>query len=227
MKNQWLWVTLLTCSVLIAQPLMAQNRAQNTAQNTTASASMLEQVQQRWAEVNYTLTDDAQEDAFAELEQQALVWTEAEPNNAEAFIWLGIVRSTYAGAKGGLGALGLAKAAKKSLEHALTLDPTALQGSAYGSLGTLYYKVPGWPFGFGDEDKAQELLQKALEINPDGIDPNYFYADYLYEQGDFAKAKVVAEHALAAAPRPHRPLADAERRREVEALLARIAKKVK
>ncbi|WP_411358083.1 tetratricopeptide repeat protein [Pseudidiomarina salilacus] len=219
MKNQWLLVAMLTSSVLISQPILAQEAA--------ASTAMLETVQQRWAEVNYTLSEDAQEDAFAELEQQALAWTEAEPNNAEAFIWLGIVRSTYAGAKGGLGALGLAKAAKKSLEHALTLDPTALQGSAYGSLGTLYYKVPGWPFGFGDEDKAQELLQKALEINPDGIDPNYFYADYLYEQGHYAKAKTVAEHALAAAPRPHRPRADAERRREVEALLARIAKKVR
>ena len=214
----------LTLAVLLSTLLLTNV---GFAQESNASTSTLQSIQQRWAEVNYTLTDDAQEDAFAELEQQAKAWTEAEPNNAEAFIWLGIVQSTYAGAKGGLGALGLAKAAKKSLEQALALDATALQGSAYGSLGTLYYKVPGWPFGFGDEDKAAELLQKALEINPDGIDPNYFYADYLFEQGDYAKAKQVAEHALAAAPRASRPLADAQRRQEIEALLTRIAKKVR
>ena len=34
------------------------------------------------------------------------------------------------------------------------------------SLGVLYYKVPGWPIGFGDKDKARDLLQKALAVNP-------------------------------------------------------------
>lgn len=102
----------------------------------------------------------------------------------------------------------------------------ALDGSAYGSLGTLYYKVPGWPLGFGDDKKAGELLLKALTINPDGIDPNYFYADYLYEQGDYQGAKIAAEHALQAPPRPERPLADEKRRQEIQALMEKIATKV-
>lgn len=191
-----------------------------------ADEATLSQIQTRWAEVNYTLQGDAQEDAFEALLNEAKAWTDAEPNNAEAFIWRGIVQSTFAGAKGGLGALGLAKDARKSLEYALKLDASALQGSAYGSLGTLYYKVPGWPLGFGDDEKAEELLLKALEINPDGIDPNYFYADYLYEEGKYTRAQQFAQRALAAAPRPQRPLADAQRRIEVEALLAKIGKKV-
>ncbi len=191
-----------------------------------ADETTLSQIQTRWAEVNYTLEGDAQEDAFEALLKEAKAWTDAEPNNAEAYIWRGIVQSTFAGAKGGLGALGLAKDARKSLEYALKLDATALQGSAYGSLGTLYYKVPGWPLGFGDDEKAEELLLKALEINPDGIDPNYFYADYLYEEGKYTRAQQFAQRALAAAPRPQRPLADAKRRSEVEALLAKIEKKV-
>jgi len=196
------------------------------ASSAYADEATLSQIQTRWAEVNYTLEGDAQEDAFEALLNEAKAWTDAEPNNAEAFIWRGIVQSTFAGAKGGLGALGLAKGARKSLEYALKLDANALQGSAYGSLGTLYYKVPGWPLGFGDDEKAEELLLKALEINPDGIDPNYFYADYLYEEGKYTRAQQFAQRALAAAPRPQRPLADAQRRIEVEALLAKIGKKV-
>ncbi|CUA85238.1 hypothetical protein [Pseudidiomarina woesei] len=193
----------------------------------TAAATTLEDIQKRWAEVNYTLQDDAQEKAFEALLAQAKQWVQAEPNNAEAYIWQGIVQSTYAGAKGGLGALGLAKDARASLEKALALQPDALQGSAYASLGTLYFKVPGWPLGFGDDDKAKELLEKALEFNPNGIDPNYFYADYLYEQRDYLRAQQFAEKALAAPARPERPLADAERRKEVEALYAKIRKKVR
>jgi len=193
---------------------------------TYAQESTLAQIQSRWAEVNYTLEGDQQEQAFETLLNDAMAWAEAEPNNAAAFIWRGIIQSTFAGAKGGLGALGLAKDARKSLEHALEIDPQALQGSAYGSLGTLYYKVPGWPLGFGSDKKAEEYLLKALEINPNGIDPNYFYADYLYEQGKYTRAQQVAERALQAPPRPQRALADAQRRIEVEALLAKIAKKV-
>ncbi|PCJ46996.1 MAG: hypothetical protein COA74_12345 [Gammaproteobacteria bacterium] len=191
-----------------------------------AQATTLAQIQSRWAEVNYTLEGDQQEQAFEALLKEAHVWTDAEPNNAEAFIWRGIIQSTFAGAKGGLGALGLAKDARKSLERALEIDPRALQGSAYGSLGTLYYKVPGWPLGFGNDKKAEEYLLKALDINPTGIDPNYFYADYLYEQGNYTQAQQVAERALQAPPRPQRALADAQRRMEIEALLQKIAKKV-
>lgn len=186
------------------------------------SQQRLHDLQQRWATVNYTLKDDAQEKAFEQLVADAQQWVEQEPESAPAHIWLGIVKSTYAGAKGGLGALSLAKESRKSLEKALEIDPNALSGSAYASLGTLYYKVPGWPFGFGDDDKAQELLEKALAINPNGIDPNYFYADYWFEQGEYVKAESYANKALAAAPRPDRPLADEFRRKEVEQLLARI-----
>ncbi|WP_417664962.1 tetratricopeptide repeat protein [Pseudidiomarina sp.] len=200
--------------------------ALGSAQALATDSEQLLHIQKRWAEVNYTLQDDEQEKAFDALLAEANAWIEKEPDNAEAYVWRGIIQSTYAGAKGGLGALGLAKKARKSLEHALKLNPEALDGSAYGSLGTLYYKVPGWPLGFGDDKKAGELLMKALAINPDGIDPNYFYADYLYEQGDYQGAKIAAEHALQAPPRPERPLADEKRRQEIQALMEKIATKV-
>ncbi len=103
----------------------------------------------------------------------------ANPTAAEAYIWRGIIQSSYAGAKGGIGALSVAEASKADLEKALQLNAQALQGSAYTSLGVLYAKVPGWPIGFGSDKKAAQLLQKALEINPQGIDPNYFYAEFL------------------------------------------------
>ncbi len=64
-------------------------------------------------------------------------------DRAEPEIWYGIIVASYAGAKGGLGALSLAKDAKQALEHALAIDPKALAGSAYTSLGSLYYQVPG------------------------------------------------------------------------------------
>ncbi|MGV8844251.1 MAG: tetratricopeptide repeat protein [Pseudomonas sp.] len=182
----------------------------------------LEQLQSRWAEINYQLPQAQREAAFASLSQTAKQAVNAEPKAAELLIWNGIILSTYAGAKGGLGALGLAKEAKASLEQALAADPKALSGSAYTSLGTLYAKVPGWPIGFGDDDKAEALLKQALALNPRGIDPNYFYGDFLFQAKRYTQAQTALEHALQAPGRPGRELADQGRREEINTLLSKL-----
>jgi hypothetical protein len=79
--------------------------------------------------------------------------------------------------------------------------------------------VPGWPVGFGDDDKAREMLAKGLALNPDGIDSNYFHADFLRDQKDWAGAEKALLKALAAPARPGREAADAGRRAEAEAML--------
>lgn len=184
--------------------------------------TQLQNLQDRWAEINYQLPKEQRENAFASLSKQAQQAVAAEPNAAELQIWNGIILSTYAGAKGGLGALGLVKEAKASLEQGLALDPRALSGSAYTSLGSLYYQVPGWPVGFGDDEKAEAMLKQALAINPDGIDPNYFYGDYLARAKRFEEAKAALEKALQAPPRPNRQSADVGRKQEIQALLNQV-----
>jgi len=86
-------------------------------------------------------------------------------------------------------------------------------------LGVLYFKVPGWPVGFGDKDKAKTLLEKALQINPQGIDPNFFYAEYLIETKQPQVALTYLEKALNAPARAGRQIADAGRKEEVIALM--------
>ena len=82
--------------------------------------------------------------------------------------------------------------------------------------------MPGWPLSFGDDDVAAKMLKKALTINPNGIDSNYFYADYLAEQDDYKQAKNFLLKAKAAPARPHRPIADEGRQREIAALLKTV-----
>ena len=210
-------MTAVLLAGLLAAPLMSWAADVNEA---------LARLQSRWAEVNYQLPEKQREAAFAELAAQAE--TEVRNNPApELLIWRGIILSTYAGAKGGLGALDLVKASKASLEQALAKNDQALEGSAYTSLGALYYQVPGWPVGFGDDDKAQAMLSKALTLNPDGIDPNYFYGDFLYRQERYADARVALLKAQAAKPRPGREVADQGRQAEIQALLDQVAAELK
>jgi tetratricopeptide (TPR) repeat protein len=189
----------------------------------TALAGVDEDVralQSEWEQIKYARPAAEQEKAFEALMKVADAARAQHPGRAEPQIWYGIIAASYAGARGGLGALSVVKQAKQALEEALAMDPKALQGSAYTSLGSLYYQVPGWPIGFGDDEKARALLQQALAINPQGIDPNYFLGDLLYRKGDYDGARQALGRALEAPARPDRPLADAGRRKEIEALLA-------
>ncbi|MCB1583908.1 MAG: hypothetical protein R3E90_09460 [Marinicella sp.] len=192
-------------------------------QSMAAMTEEVKQIQSQWAVVNYMADGDAKEKAFEQLSQAATQVAMQKQNQPEGLIWEGIVYSSYAGAKGGLGALGLAKHAKKSYEAAIAMDGDVLDGSAYTSLGVLYSKVPGWPIGFGSDKKAMEFLQKGLEKNPDGIDANYFFAEFLYEEEeDYPKAKEYLMKAKAAAPRADRPNADKGRHIEIAKLMVEI-----
>lgn len=184
-------------------------------------------LQQEWAIVKYQTPDkDQQEDAMKALATKASQVSQTYPGQAEPLIWQAIIVSSEAGIDGGLSALSEVKEARDLLLKAKDINPNALNGSVYTSLGSLYYQVPGWPIGFGDKDKAKEYLQKALALNPDGIDPNYFYGDFLYETGSYAEAKTVLEHALLAPARPGRELADQGRKEEIQQLLAKIDKEL-
>lgn len=118
--------------------------------------------------------------------------------------------------------LGLASDARTMFERAEAIDPNALNGAVLMSLGVIYYRVPGFPLGFGNDRKARGFLEAALAMDPDGLDANYFYGDFLVEQGEYAKAKTVLDHALAARPNPSRTVWDAGRRLEVQALLTKL-----
>jgi tetratricopeptide (TPR) repeat protein len=187
----------------------------------TFDDSLLE-IQHRWAEASYHATGKVQKQAFEALLDDARELSSVHSARAEAWVWHGIIASTYAGVKGPFGAMSLAKEARQALTTAEEIDPGVLDGSVYTSLGVLYSKVPGGLIGFGDDDLARQYLQKALAANPDGIDPNYFYGEFLFEHEDFSGARQALMKARQAPKRPDRPLADEGRQDEITVLLAEV-----
>lgn len=197
------------------------------ANNSTLSEPV-RSLQHEWAVINYQVKDKKKKlTRFNGLAAKAKLATEKSPNSAETKIWYAIILSTQAGVKGGMGALKLVKKAKNLLLEAEKIDATALNGSAYTSLGSLYYKVPGWPIGFGSKNKAHAYLKKALKLNPQGIDPNFFYGELLMEEDKYQPAIKFLKVALGAAARPDRPIADKGRRQEAQKLLQKAEAAVK
>ena len=185
-------------------------------------------LQTEWAHIKYQMSGKQQQlDAIHKLEVQASAVSAKYPENAEPKIWEGIILSTDAGIVNGMSVLGKLDKAKELLEASLKQNPSALMGSAHTSLGSLYYQVPGWPVSFGNDEEAEKHLRHALQMNADGIDPNYFYGDFLLQDDRYEEAKTYLSKALQAPDRPGRELADAGRRQEIKAALAQVEQKLK
>jgi len=182
-------------------------------------------VAHQWAKANYETPDANKSAAFDTVIASARQVATTYPNHAEPLVWEAIALSSAAKAQGGFGALRKAREARDLLLSAEAIDPTVINGAVYTSLGSLYANVPGWPIGFGDKKKARDYLEKAIAVAPNDIDSNYFYADFLSSQGDYADAASYAKRALAAPPRPGREDADSGRRQEVQTLLATLRTK--
>lgn len=186
----------------------------------------LQHIDSEWARITYQVKDpDQQQEQMEALAAAAATVVKQYPDRAEPLVWAGIVTSSEAKFAGGLRALGLAKNARDLFEKAGRIDFKAVDGAVPTSLGALYYKVPGFPLSFGDDDRAQKYLEQGLQISPDGLDANYFYADFLYGQGEYSKAASLLKHALAVAPNPARPIWDAGRRAEIRSLLTKVEDK--
>lgn len=213
----------------ISALLLASVLATPASQAATADAAFeaeLAAIQAEWDAANYQVHGKkARHAAFEALLEHAGRFATEHAGRAEALGWHGIVLSTYAGEVSAMTAMKYAKAARDALLRAEQLDPAALDGGIYASLGALYSKVPGGMLGFGDDVLAQRYFEKALEVSPGGIDNNYFYGEFLVDQGEYMRALAVLNRALQAPMVSARPAFDAGRRAEIRELIAIAARK--
>jgi tetratricopeptide (TPR) repeat protein len=211
-----------TLRLAILLPLMATAGLVHAANNPAMDAQVM-RINTEWARIKYQVRDKSEQyRQLDQLAQQAAAVSAKYPGQAEPLLWQGIVTSEEAAQASVFRQLSLASSARDILAKAYAINPKAADGGVAMSLGVLYYKVPGFPIGFGSSAKALGYLKAALAQDPDGLDANFFYADYLMSKGDHAGARNYLARALRAAPDSGRPVWDAGRRAEARALLAKL-----
>lgn len=183
---------------------------------------------EEWARAKYlSNTDDERKEKMEPIGAEADALVKRYPGRVEAVIWDGIITSERAALTWGITALMLATKARDMLIEAEKANPKALDAGAPTSLGVLYYRVPGFPLGWGDNEKARHYLEEAVRNAPNGRDAHYFYADFLYEQGEYKQAEAVLKTALATPHHPERPVWDEHFPHVMEALLERVHQKMR
>lgn len=180
----------------------------SSAASASELSSVIATLESNWAHAYYQHDEDRQKLEYPLLLAQAAELAARYPNAAEPKIWQATIMVTNAAFQSSLTALSTLDSAKALLEEAIHMNPNALDGAAYVTLGTLYYMVPGWPVSFGDNRKAEQMLKTSLSINPNGVDANYFYADYLLDQDRTAEAVSFLQKAIQAPLRKQPSLAD-------------------
>jgi tetratricopeptide (TPR) repeat protein len=177
-------------------------------------------IESEWASIYYRLPKSKQPAAYDALLNKAAQLAVRFPNAAEPLFWQALVIATHAEQQDGFTALKAILKSRDLLLEAIKIKPQTANGSAYVTLGTLYYMVPSWPIAFGDKEEAEKLFQEALKINPNGIDANYFYGDFLLANNKPKEAQKYFEKALSAPSRKDQLFADSKLKDEVKLALA-------
>jgi tetratricopeptide (TPR) repeat protein len=207
--------------------LVAAFRAAPAEDNRALDGDILN-LSEEWARIKYlSKDDDERKDKMATLGARADELTARYPGRAEALIWSGIVASERASLTWGISALDLATRARDTLLAAERLDARALDAAAPTTLGILYYRVPGFPISWGDAKNARRYLEEAVENAPTGREARYYYADFLYEQGEYKRAEQMLIKALTLSRHPERPVWDQQLRKMMDELLAKVREKLK
>jgi tetratricopeptide (TPR) repeat protein len=184
----------------------------------------LQYIESEWASIYYNTPKEKREAEYRRLLDKAIHLSRQYPKSAEPIIWEAIVKASNADHQDAVSALDAINEARDLLLKAIEINPQALDGSAYVTLGTLYYMAPKWPIGFGDEATARKMLQTALKISPDGIDSNYFYGDFLLSSNRLNEAEKYFKRTIAIPARAEQQFADNQLKVEARLALINIKK---
>lgn len=179
----------------------------------------LKNIESEWASIYYRMPKSRQGPAYVQLLDKTNRLARQYPNAAEPIFWQAVVKATYADQQDPFSALNAINEARELLTQAIRINPETMSGSAYVTLGTLYYMVPKWPISFGNDDTAQQMLETALKINPEGIDTNYFYGEFLLLHNKPNDAAIYFERATTAPARSEQLYADNQLKEEARLAL--------
>jgi tetratricopeptide (TPR) repeat protein len=188
-----------------------------------ATENAAEQLRKEWAVAAYQTPAKKQLKTLSTLMDEAKALQTQYPDDPDIMLWSAMILTTYASVKGPT-ALTQVKEARELLQQALEIDPDLEEGLAESLLGYLYAHAPNWPIAFGNKQKARQHLEHALRMNPEGMDPNFYFADFLMVIGEFNDAKTHFEIAKKAPIRPDYEIQDQGRKKEIKANLKKLKK---
>jgi tetratricopeptide (TPR) repeat protein len=199
----------LLCGLLLSSTALAEPTIEETANV----------LNNEWSEIFYRLPGRLQAEKYEALLPRIREFKAQNPQSAEPLILEAITLCTLAATEWGFSSLSRVREARDLLLRAIDLNPKAMEGTALITLGNLYYRLPGWPISFGDDEIALQYLETAVKLYPESLDSNYFLGDYWLNEEEYDKAIKYLEKADKIPARPYHQISDFKVKGEVERAL--------
>lgn len=177
-------------------------------------------------EIDLTVAEDKQEDSYRALLSEAEAYLQQHNDDSAAWVACAVARANLS-KFGGMKALTLLKQVRQELEHAIEMDPKALNGYAQAFLGRMYLVVPGWPLSFGSDKKAKEYSEAALAISENSVENNFYYGLFLMEKKQYRQAREYLQKAQDAHTPIDRPIWKDYLQRGIDKALATVEEKLR
>lgn len=164
-------------------------------------------IESEWANVFYHLskTDDMAKKEYSRLISKAQHLGMRYPDATEPVFWEANILASRAEHENIFTALASINTAKTLLKKVIQKDASTLGGAALVTLSILYYEMP---LIYNDSSMAERYLKQALKINPNGVDPNYYYAEFLRSIDKIMLAIKYYKFVLSATVRSEQQFAD-------------------
>jgi hypothetical protein len=151
---------------------------------------------------------------------RAVMLRQKNPASSECVAWEGVTLWHYARELNDVTSMTLVREACGKLMSALKMNPRVLQGAAHLTLGRALARAPG----VANRRKALACVQKAVSLDPDGIEPRVVLAELLLRDPNTRdEAREVLELALAAPTQGRRRIAERALKQRATELLAPFA----
>lgn len=144
---------------------------------------------------------------------------EADEDSLEANFWLSVNWGSFGQEKGIMKSLSLINPIKAAAEKVIEADEGYFYGGPWRVLGRLYDKAPGFPFSIGDSNKAEECLERALELGPKFYLNHLFLAEHFIAKRDTSRAKERLDWIIDAPLNKNHEREDLGYKRDAEVLL--------
>ena len=144
---------------------------------------------------------------------------EADEDSLEACFWLAANYGSYGNEKGIMKSLSLIKPIKELAEKSIEIDEGYFYGGPWRVLGRLYNKAPGFPISIGDNTKASEALEKAVELGPKFYLNHIFLAELFISDRKYDEAREELEWILDAPLNKNHEREDEGYKQDAEQLL--------
>jgi tetratricopeptide (TPR) repeat protein len=147
--------------------------------------------------------------------------TVANPKGVEGWYFAAVGMGNYSLGIGILKALaqGIEGKFRARLSNAEGIDPSYFSGGIFTAWGRYYFKLP-WPKY--DGRKSEQMLRKALRVNPDNVRARVFLAELYEKEGHPREARELLQETIAHQPGSYDPPEERRAQRLAREVLAQM-----